>query len=234
MARRKKDNLLDDLSHLLMTTPWWAGPLLALVAFLLFRLAIPLILGIGAGEGPDLLRMPRQVFTGFSVMVAPWFGVLVLICWAVTEVKKLANRKLLDKQSGLDSIGEMSWQEFERLVGEMYRHQGYAVEHTGSNDGDGGIDLVLQRVGETTLVQCKHWKAWQVGVKEVRELRGVVASERAHRGILVTYGTFTNDALEFARRNPITLVAGHELEQMIRSVQLNNPKPGGRDGAIMA
>jgi restriction system protein len=230
VTKRKKDGLIDDLFDLLMAAPWWGGPLLALVAFLFFRLAVPLVLGAGAGDGHDPFQMPRQVFAGFSIMVAPWAAVFVLFCWGVTEVKKFANRKLLDKQSGLDSIGELSWREFEQLVGEAYCRQEYSVEHTGSNVGDGGIDLILRRGGETTLVQCKHWKAWKVGVKEVRELRGVVASERVHHGILVTYGSFTDEAIDFARENPITLVAGPELEQLIRSVQVTHRKAFGRDG----
>jgi len=194
------------------------------MAYLFCRLAVPLILSVGAGDGHDPLAMPCQVFSEFSIMFAPWAAAFVLFCWGVTEIKKFANRKLFDRQSGLKSIGELSWQGFEQLVAEAYRRQEYSVEHTGSNGGDGGIDLILRRGGKTTLVQCKHWRAWQVGVKEVRELRGVVASEGAHHGILVTYGSFTDDAMDFARKNPITLVAGPELEQMIRSVQQTTPK----------
>jgi restriction system protein len=179
------------------------------------------ILGIGAGatEGPDPGQMPRQVFTRFSINAAPWVGSLLLLVWGVTEIKKLGRRRLFDRQSGLDSMGELSWQEFEQLVCEAYRRQGYAVEHTGSHGGDGGVDLTLRRGGETVLVQCKHWKAWRVGVKEVRELLGVVTSERANQGIVVTYGSFTEEAIAFGRKNPITLVAGPELERLIHSVQ---------------
>ena len=230
MARKKKDSLVDDISHVLMVAPWWGGPLLALAAFFFLRLAIPLILDAGAVGGHDLVKMPHQVFTGLSVTFAPWAAIVILLCWVVAEGKKFANRKLLDRQRGLESVSELSWQEFERLVGEMYRRQEYSVEHTGSDGGDGGIDLRLRHGGKTTLVQCKHWKTWNVGVKEVRELRGVVASEGAHHGILVTYGSFTDDAIDFARKNPITLVAGPELEQMMRSVQQTNPKANCRNG----
>lgn len=231
VARRKQDGLARDLFDILMASPWWGGPLLALVAFLFFRFAMPLILGAGAEDGHDMTQMPRQVFAGLSVTFAPWISMLILFCWVVTEGKKLANRKLLDRQSGLDSINELSWQEFEQLVGEAYRRQGYAVEHTGSDSGDGGIDLLLRREGKATLIQCKHWKTWRVGVKEARELLGVVASERAHYGIVVTYGSFTEDAIAFAHKNPITLVAGPELERMIRSVQVAHGKATGRDGS---
>jgi restriction system protein len=53
----------------------------------------------------------------------------------------------------------------------------------------------------------------------VRELLGVVASERAQSGIVVTSGTFTPDASAFAARNPIRLISGEELVAMIGDVQ---------------
>lgn len=61
-------------------------------------------------------------------------------------------------------------------------------------------------------------------------IEGVVASERAHQGIVVTYGSFTEDAIAFARTNPITLVAGPELERMIHSVRVTDGRATRRDG----
>ncbi len=51
------------------------------------------------------------------------------------------RRRLLDTQSGLDSIAAMGWRDFERLVGEAFRRQGYIVEETGLGGEDGDIDL---------------------------------------------------------------------------------------------
>jgi hypothetical protein len=47
----------------------------------------------------------------------------------------------------IGSIRRMSWQEFETLVGEAYRRQGYSVEETGGGDADGGVDLILRGKG---------------------------------------------------------------------------------------
>lgn len=47
--------------------------------------------------------------------------------------------------------------EFEWLVGELYRREGWAVDHVGRSDGpDGNIDLVLTRGRERRIVQCKR------------------------------------------------------------------------------
>ncbi len=57
--------------------------------------------------------------------------------------------------------------------------------------------------GERFLVQCKHWRKEQVGVRVVRELNGVMAAAGAQGGYLVTGGRFTPDAREFARKTQI-------------------------------
>jgi restriction system protein len=68
-------------------------------------------------------------------------------------------------------------------------------------------------------VQCKHWKARSVGVKVVRELFGVLKAANANHGVVVTYGSFTLEAVEFAKANSITLIDGPKLTRMIASVQ---------------
>ena len=125
----------------------------------------------------------------------------------------------MDIQTGNDSIQDLTWYEFEELTGEAFRRLGYEVERTGAGGNDGGIDLVLWRDGEKTLVQCKHWKIQRVGVCPIRELMGVVAREQAANGIMVTSGTYTAEAIAFAQSTKLTLIAGDELTNMIRSVQ---------------
>src|SRR5690606_18862722 len=96
--------------------------------------------------------------------------------------------------SGANSVSDISWVDFERLVGEAFRLQGFEVQETGRASADGGIDLSLRRGGERYLVQCKHWRATKVGVQTVRELYGVMAASGAAGGYVVTSGAFTADA----------------------------------------
>jgi restriction system protein len=142
----------------------------------------------------------------------------------VAQVKRWSDRRLLDTQSGAESLRDLDWREFERLLSEAFRRQGYLVEHCGGRAPDGGVDLELERDGQTSLVQCKHWKRDRVGVKVVRELNGVVAAEGASAGIVVTSGEFTPDAIEFARTAGIRMIDGSELGLMIRSVQTSEPQ----------
>ena len=77
----------------------------------------------------------------------------------------------------------------------------------------------MRKDGKVTFVQCKHWKTNNVGVKVVRELYGVMKAKNADRGIVVTYGSFTQDACAFAKGKPLELVDGKQLLALIEEVQ---------------
>lgn len=110
----------------------------------------------------------------------------------------------------------------EILVGEIFRREGYAVELSAALNTDDNIDLMLRRDSETTLVQCKHWQAVRVTGREVREFYGALAAGGAPHGILVTTGTFTHDATEFAEGKGIELMDRSALVTRLASVA----KPG--------
>jgi len=104
-------------------------------------------------------------------------------------------------------------------LADAYRRQGYVVQETGGTSGDGGIDLSLTRGDESVVVQCKQWRTRRVGVKPVRELFGVMTSESATRGILVTCGLFTRESRRFAEGKLLALVEGPELWELVQSVK---------------
>ena len=113
----------------------------------------------------------------------------------------------------------MSWREFELLVGEAFRLQGYSVTELGGAGADGGVDLVLRKGNEKFLVQCKQWKAFKVGVEVVRELYGVMAAQGAAGGFVITSGTFTADAKSFAEGRNVKLVDGPRLFDLLKQAK---------------
>lgn len=129
------------------------------------------------------------------------------------------RRKLMEDVATATKPGKtidgISWQQFEQLVGEAFRRQGFTVTETGGNGPDGGIDLILHKSNEKHLVQCKQWKALKVGVAVIREFFGVMAAEGAVGGFVVTSGIFTDEAKAFASGRNIRLVDGSELKRWI-------------------
>lgn len=119
-----------------------------------------------------------------------------------------------------DALAGEDWARVEQLLADYYRGQGYVVEHCGTGGRaarfDGGVDLRLRRDGETTLVQCKHWNAYQVPHNDVHQLLGIMVNERASGAILVTSGEFTRAAIEAATRHGhVQLVDGDDLRRML-------------------
>ncbi len=217
-SRRKESSMAEDLFDMLLVLPVWAGPVLAMFVFVLLHWVVPAAIGRSAEPG-STTGGAFTVFATVAAGAAPWVSAGVLLMWIGAEIKKRVRGLRLDRQTGAASIRELGWREFEALLSEAFRRQGFTAEHTGSSGPDGGVDHRLIKAGAVTLVQCKHWKAQQVGVKIVRELLGVVSSERAQSGVVITSGTFTSDAAEFASKNPIRLIDGRELVAMIGEVQ---------------
>jgi restriction system protein len=147
----------------------------------------------------------------------------------ISALRRYVVRQRFAAQRSLDDMRALTWQQFETIVGEAFRRQGYSVIETGQGGADGGVDLELTRAGERFLVQCKQYRAQDVSVMTVREIFGVVAARKADGAIVVSTGRFTNDALESARGQPIRLIDGCRLEAMVRDIKVvvGAPAPGG-------
>jgi len=90
---------------------------------------------------------------------------------ALSALRAWKTRRMLERQTSIESLTALPWKRLEDLLGEAYR-QGYRVEETLGGGADGGVDLVLRKEGRRTLVQCKRWKQ-SVPVQTVREPYGV-------------------------------------------------------------
>src|ERR1043166_3390102 len=142
MPRRK-----HSWTDALVLGPWWISLALAFIAYAVLKNTRPF------------------------APLAPLVGFVLIAIAIISALRSLANRRMLDRQTGLDSLRELPWKRFEDLLGEAYRRQGYRVTETLGGGADGGVDLVLHRGGKITLVQCKRWRAQQrVPVQTVREL----------------------------------------------------------------
>ncbi|NLC80673.1 MAG: restriction endonuclease [Lentisphaerae bacterium] len=203
MARRQYNgSLLDDLALL----PWW----------------LTLIAGAGIWLWRRHHPMPAKTMDAHAIAVTLGLMFLQLACFGAALVSGIATirRKLaFASAKDIESIRAMSWREFETLIAETYRRQGFTVEETGGGGADGGIDLILRGKGQKAIVQCKQWRTYRVGVKVVREMYGVMVAEKADRVVIVTSGTYTQEAQGFAKGKPILLIDGKALAQHIREVK---------------
>jgi len=209
MARRREKGILEALA----VSPWWVSLVVAAAVFLGCKAAPSFI----HSDSPVLAGL--NVFAGLLPSIAHYIALPFVLISGLAWFNAYRRRRLLDQQSDIESIRNLTWQEFEILVGEAFRRQGYAVEESGGGGADGGVDLRLRRDGKTFIVQCKRWKTCQVGVSPVRELYGLMTAEKANGAFFVSSGTYTSDASRFAEDNALTLIDGATLHEMIQGVQ---------------
>lgn len=204
----------ESFGELLLKLPWWVSVILGLAAFSTMRWGLP------AWAGQD---NTRQLLAKGIVPLAP----LALLVFGIFAVGSFwfarSRRNLVDSQTGLESLRQTPWKQFEFMVAEAYRRQGYAVEYSLGRGADGGVDLILRRDGRTALVQCKHWKTYSVGAPVIREMFGLLTAEHADEVIIITSGDFTREARSFSEGKPIRLLDGRQLLALIQSVQAPTP-----------
>jgi restriction system protein len=115
---------------------------------------------------------------------------------------------------------------FERLVQRLLRESGFIhVEVTGRS-GDGGIDgkgiaRINGMLSFHVHFQCKRYQG-SVSASHIRDFRGAMVG-RADKGLFITTGTFTRDAIRESTRDgapPLDLIDGDQLADKLKELGL--------------
>jgi len=233
MARRRKD---AEITKFLMGLPWQASMATGSIVFVALYWMIPAVLK----RNPFLhLLIPlAQSMAWLALLVCACIALLSFLRAQAAGADRLSDLacatsspsqplpfgepttlfKSIDQWT-LQALRELEWKRFELLCAKYYEAVGFKCA-TVQCGPDGGIDIKLfknEPVEPIAIVQCKAWNS-AVGVKEVRELLGVMAHEKVGRGIFITTGAYTKEALEFGKANPLQLLDGDgflkKLEQL--------------------
>ena len=130
------------------------------------------------------------------------------------------------KEKLLNILYNISPAAFERLAQRLLRESGFfQVEVTGKV-GDGGIDgkgivRVSGLLSFHVIFQCKRYKG-SVTPSQIRDFRGAMQG-RADKGLVITTGTFTREAIKEATRDgapPIDLIDGELLCDKMKELKL--------------
>jgi restriction system protein len=140
-----------------------------------------------------------------------------------TDKKKVIQRDNLNENVGaVETLEEAAWHQqlhqillslepsaFERLAQRLLRESGFIqVEVTGF-------------LSFHVLFQCKRYQG-SVTASQIRDFRGAMQG-RTDKGLFITTGTFTRDAVKEATRDgapPIDLIDGEQLVQRLKELGL--------------
>jgi restriction system protein len=150
-----------------------------------------------------------------------------------------ANREQTADPSFSDADVELTWHDqvmnsllsmepsaFERLIQRLLRECGFIQVEVLGRSGDGGIDgKGIMRLGGLmsfhVIFQCKRYQG-SIGAGQIRDFRGAMVG-RADKGLFVTTGNFTKDAIREATRDgapAIDLLDGDQLVDKLKELGL--------------
>jgi restriction system protein len=217
MARRNKNGeTLEAVVGVTALMPWWVGVVLAVASYLWLH-------GVASAPMPTKVT-PDQVsglifstwWRGISMVGQFVLPGLFLVGAVGSYLKRRQAAQLhSDAANRADGISQMSWRDFEVMVGEYFRRQGFAVAGNGGGGPDGGVDLWLTRGADRYL-------------EPVREMYGLIAAQRLAGGYVVTSGEFTDEARRFAQGRELQLVNGAALKRGVQAQAAAGAERAGR------
>ena len=156
------------------------------------------------------------------------------------DKNKTSSSDTADEAVGaIETLEELAWHQqlhktllsldpsaFERLAQRLLRESGFIQVQVTGKAGDGGIDGVgIARINGFlsfhVLFQCKRYQG-SVTAGQIRDFRGAMQG-RTDKGLFITTGTFTRDAIKEATRDgapPIDLIDGGQLVQRLKELGL--------------
>lgn len=177
-----------------------------------------------------------------GMVVSPQFRALVLLlavlafilllCWivyriatkrqpqvqTVNSVSPVSSWNSFTEPSLSEKVRALDWFQFEKLIAAIYESKGYFVKRLGGANPDGGIDLIVENTSVRFVVQCKQWKAWKVGVRQIREFLGTLTDSRIPKGIFITLQGYTDDARALADKHNISLLSEESVIKLLEDV----------------
>ena len=185
---------------------------------------IVLLFAVGIGGATVLVDFLIPSFNrAGNVVINLFIGSIIGLALVLVARERARYRAAaIDHTGDLAALRQLPWGEFEVLVGQVFRNQGYVVKERGGFKRDYGVDLIAERGKERVLIQCKHWTKANVGEGPVKELYADTKAQEFTDGWLVTCGRFSENAKSWASGKKIRLIDGEELMQLLPPGPLSN------------
>ena len=106
--------------------------------------------------------------------------------------------------ASINIVDKMTGEEFEEFLELHFKKEGYK-NHLTPKTSDYGADLVVKKGKEKIVVQAKRWNQ-NVGVEAVQQAVASIKYYKAHRAMVITNSSFTENARNLAKANNVTLI----------------------------
>ncbi|WP_367872963.1 restriction endonuclease [Luteolibacter sp. Populi] len=138
-----------------------------------------------------------------------WTGLQDAMC--------VIRARYFDFEHPIDHVMGLKPRDFEFLIATLFERMGYTTQVTRATR-DGGYDIHASsaKAGskQGVLIECKR-RQERFGVGPIRELVGVLESQRLNKAFFVSCGSFTAAAHAFAQSNRIELIGWETLNKLL-------------------
>jgi restriction endonuclease len=172
--------------------------------------------GVAPPASPGLLLGGRNT--------ALWVASGMLLLGMLSALRRRQISTAPGELVTIESIGRLSESQFERLVAEGLRPQGFKVKQRGRLAGRGAI-LSLTGRDKKILVHCTQGTSGPLEVDTLRALYTAMMAEQATGGLAITGGVFAETARQFAVDKRIGLIESGALLELVNRARVSKPKP---------
>lgn len=151
-------------------------------------------------------------FVGLAcILIALIFAVLGIS--AVT--REMKDFKVVEQNSNPEALRMMKTQQFEKYLVALFSLDGYQVRPSIDElHRQDDADLIAVKKKETILIQYNHWDEDIVGTKPIQSLHKAAAAVRAQGATAISFGRFSAEAVDWARRKGVTLMTMQDVIDM--------------------
>ncbi|WP_304154796.1 restriction endonuclease [Megamonas hypermegale] len=112
------------------------------------------------------------------------------------QSNKRASQKY--KRKDVDNIKD--WRVFEQFIYRRFKEHGYKTTLTSATN-DGGKDIIVEKNGVKTYIECKYWQTGHsIGRELIQKLAGAAMMDGVKNAIFITTSSYHSNAYDAARK----------------------------------
>ena len=158
-----------------------------------------------------------------QVPIYPFFEFAVrTVEGGITQSSNIKDTSSL--YSYLINIDQLTQKEFEEMVVETFKHEGWTNLEITSRDNDKGWEITgLDEDKRLTYVGVQY-SSNRVEYSIVQKFQSAKLTGRAQRAIIITNSKFTDEAIEYSREVNIELIEGQKFKEMCQHIIEGAPR----------
>ena len=187
-----------------------------------------MIAAIVGGYSLVAIFVDNAKFVGLVCILISLIFALLGINAVMREMKAF---KQIESNSTPDTLRGMKRKQLEQFLFALFSLDGYRVRSAiGELDRFDDADLIAVKKDQTILIQFNHYDEDLVDIKPIQSLQKAATANQATGCIAITFGKFSANAIDWARRKEVNLLNVEDVIAMAcrltgKSVEDAHPAP---------